>query len=259
METGNYGEIKYLKMLNTNMGAHIVLYLYMVDGALIDCGPQIMEEELAPAIRELAPREVVLTHMHEDHCGMARWIRDELQIPIYLDSADIDEAAREGEYAEYRHLTWGERPAFDALPLPEVFETPHCRFETIDTPGHISHHRVLYEREKGWLFSGDLYVRGKMRFCDAQEDMKKTIASLQKVLALDFTTVFCAHAGVLEDGRERLQAKLDFLLGLQETVNSLRAQGLSDEEIDHRLFPDEQIITAVSDGEWSSLNIVKTI
>ena len=259
METGNHGDVKYLKLLNTNMGAHIKVYLYMVDGVLIDCGPQSMEAELAPAITELAPSAVVLTHMHEDHCGMAHRVQDDLHIPIYLDAADIAEAARDGEYAEYRHLTWGDRPAFNALPLPAVFETEHCRFAVISTPGHIAHHNVLYDRQHGRLFSGDLYVRSRLRFCDAQENMKMTIASLQRVLTLDFSTVFCAHAGVLEDGRERLNAKLDFLLELQEKVSSLRAQGLTDVEIDSRLFPDEQIITAVSDGEWSSRNIVRTI
>ena len=143
--------------------------------------------------------------------------------------------------------------------MPETVKTPKYSFEVISTPGHLPHHNVLYERSQGWLFSGDLYVRSRSRFCATGEDMKQLMQSLEKVLELDFETVFCAHAGVLENGREKLTQKLEFLRDLQRQVNDLRAQGLTDREIDSRLFPEEQVITLVSNGEWTSYNIISTI
>ena len=258
-ELEHFGDVSYIKQTNTNMGAHIDVYLYLVDGLLIDCGPQIMEQELGSFFRTQPIEKLAVTHLHEDHCGMAAWVQQNLGVPICLDSQDITEADAEGEYAQYRHLTWGDRPGFLALPLPPVLTTHKYSFQIFNTPGHMARHSVLLEKNKGWLFSGDLYVRSKIRFCAQGENMKEYIKSLENILAHDFDTVFCAHAGVLENGREKLRQKLDFMLELQEKVNVLRRQGLSNREIDHELFPDEQIITLVSDGEWNSYNIVSTI
>jgi hypothetical protein len=42
-------------------------------------------------------------------------------------------------------------------------------------------------------------------------------------------------------------------------VEALRKHGLSDTEIDRRLFPKKPLITHVSNGEWSSLHMVRTL
>ena len=259
MEAKNYGDVTYINILNTNMGAHINVYLYLVDGLLIDCGPEIMQEEIAEFLEEYKPRAVVLTHLHEDHCGMAAWIEQRLGIPIYVADADIAEAAADADYAEYRHLTWGDRRAFSARPLESEIRTEKHIFKVLDTPGHIANHSVLFEESSGWLFSGDLYVRSHPRFAAPEEDASKMIESLRSVLALPFTTVFCAHAGIMENGREKLEKKLNYLLELQETVRGKRALGMNDEEIDRELFDEEQLITVVSGGEWTSLNLIKTL
>lgn len=259
LEISNYKDIVIGKGLNTNLGANIKVFLYVVDGLLIDCGAESMEEDIKEFLLSQSISQVALTHMHEDHTGLAAWVQENINAPMYLDSADIAEAGREGEYAEYRHLTWGDRRPFFPLPMPPVIKTPKYSFEVISTPGHMSRHNVMLEKNQGWLFSGDLYVRGKLRFCAAEENMKQYMQSLESVLKLDFDTVFCAHAGVLENGREMLTQKLVFLRELQGQVNGLRKKGLDDREIDSRLFSEEQIITAVSEGEWSSYNIIRTI
>lgn len=254
-----YGEISCFQALNTNMGAHIKVNLYLLDGTLIDCGPQSMEADIVPFLRKYRPDSVVLTHLHEDHCGMASWIEKNMGIPIYVSPEDIDEAAKDADYAEYRHLTWGDREAFHALPLGDAFNTGRHTLKVIRTPGHMPHHNVLFEEENGWLFSGDLYVRSRPRFAAPEENMGEMIASLEKVLSLPFSVVFCAHAGILADGREKLEKKLNYLRELKETVTKMRNDGMSDEAIDKAVFPEEQLITEVSGGEWTSLNMIKTL
>ncbi|WP_242848993.1 hypothetical protein [Syntrophomonas palmitatica] len=91
------------------------------------------------------------------------------------------------------------------------------------------------------------------------ENMKDTIASIQKILRLEFDTVFCSHSGVIENGHKMFRQKLDFLLDLQDRVNELRRQGLTDQEIDRKLYPRVLLITRVSRGEWSSYNMISTI
>lgn len=258
-ETGVWKDISWLENANKNMGVHMNLFLYVVDGLLIDCGPQSMEAELAPFLTGTPINQVAITHIHEDHCGNAAWVEKNLNVPIYIHPGDIAEAGTDSDYAEYRRLTWGERPAFHALPMPEVLKTEKYSFNVINAPGHLPRHQVLYEPEQGWLFSGDLYVRSRVRFCGNDENMSQYIDTLKNILRLDFGTVFCAHRGILENGRELLKNKLDFLLELQEKIHSLRMQGMSDEEIDHAVFPVDQFITEVSEGEWASINIVRSI
>lgn len=258
-EIEKYGDVTFFKALNTNMGAHINVYLYLLDGILFDCGPEIMEADIAPFLREYKPREIILTHMHEDHCGMAAWVERNMGIPIYVDAGDIEAASRDDEYAEYRLLTWGSRPAFRALPLTDVHKGEGVSLRKINTPGHTPHHCVLFEENRGWLFSGDLYIRRHPRFAAPEENMRELISSIETVLELPFNTVFCAHAGIMEDGRGKLTEKLDYLRELSEKVEVMRRRGMTDEEIDGELFPDDPIITTVSGGEWTSLNMIKTL
>lgn len=258
-ETGTYKDISFYQTVNNNGGANIKLFLYVVDGLLIDCGPQIMEEELAPFLLNAGIKMAAVTHIHEDHCGNAAWIEKNLKVPIYIHPEDVAKAALEGQYAEYRRLTWGDRPPFKALPMPEILSTGKYNFTLINTPGHLPHHQVLFEPNQGWLFSGDLFVREKQRFCATGENLRQTRESLENILKLDFETVFCGHSGVMENGRERLQRKLEFLQDLHDQVEVLRSRGLSDQEITLELFPDSQIITEISGGEWSSLNVIKSI
>lgn len=197
--------------------------------------------------------------MHEDHSGMAAWLQHNMQIPIYLHEMAIPEAKKRGKYPLYRHLMWRSRPAFTPQPFPEVLTTGKYTFDIIDSPGHIKYHKVLHEENQGWLFTGDIYVAPRQYVAIYDKNMKDTIASLAKLLRLDFDTVFCAHSGVIENGKAALKKKLDYLLDLQVKVEGLRRQGLTDREIDQKLFPKISLITKVSRGEWSSYNIVKTL
>lgn len=118
---------------------------------------------------------------------------------------------------------------------------------------------MFHEKNQGWLFTGDLYVGNRQIVAFYDENMKDTIASIQKVLTLEFDTVFCSHSGVVENGKKMFREKLDFLLDLQVRVNTLRKQGMTDHEIDRKLYPRVLPITKVSSGEWSSYNMVSTI
>lgn len=259
METGQYGDVRYLKIQKKNDYVSIKLFLYIVDGLLIDCGPQSMEDEIIPFLKAEQPKMVAITHMHEDHCGMAAWIEQHMNIPIFVNPLDIPCANVKAVYPFYRQFTWGERDAFFPEPLGDIIKTDHYHFYAVDAPGHMQNHSVFFEEENGWLFTGDLYVHGHPRFAADTENAKALIASLEKILKLPFKTVFCAHAGILEDGRERIEKKLQYLLELQGKVDSMRARGMSDKEIDNDLFPDKKMTTAISEGEWASIHLIRNI
>lgn len=241
------------------LGTKIVVYLYVVDGLLIDSGPKRLQRESSKFFQENQINQVALSHVHEDHSGMAAWLQRKMQVPVYLHEITIPEAKKRGKYPFYRHLMWGGRSVFSPQPFPEVLTTGKYTFDVVDSPGHMKYHKMFHERNQGWLFTGDLYVRPKPVVAFYDENMKDTIASLQKLLQLDFDTLFCAHSGIAENGKVVLQEKFDYLLNLQEKVEGLRRQGLTDREVDQKLFPKIPLITKVSRGEWSSYNIVSTI
>lgn len=111
----------------------------------------------------------------------------------------------------------------------------------------------------GWLFSGDLYINNKQDVAFESENITHTIRTIETILNLNFDTFFCFHAGIVEHGKKMFQQKLDFFLKLQESVIKLRKMGLNSKDIDDRLFPRKHVITSVSKGEWSSINMVKTL
>ncbi len=235
------------------------VYLYIVDGLLIDTGPSSLGRESIIFFDDNTIQQVALTHVHEDHSGMAAWLQEKAKVPVYLHAASIAEAAVEPEFVSYRLKIWGRRPAFKARSVPEQIVTDKYRFEVIDTPGHCRYHKAFLEPDQGWLFSGDLLVNIKPRSVFCEENMSEMIGSLEKICALGFEVVFCSHTGILKNGKEICQRKLNYLIDLREKVQELRNKGLEDREIDQRLFPEEDIVSTLTKGDFSSYFIVNTI
>ena len=235
------------------------VFLYNVDGLLVDAGPESRADLLQKWFSTQDINQVALTHNHEDHSGNAPWIQKNLGVPIYLHPGAIPYTREEGAYPQYRRDMWGLRHSFNPLPMPDIIKTDKYNFEVLDTPGHAIYHNCFYERSQGWLFTGDLYLGTRLFVCFFEENMRQTIATLERILKLDFDTVFCAHAGVIENGKVRLEKKLTNLKVLQEQVIEMRSKGKTDREIDDEINGFELSITEMSGGEWSSYNIIRTI
>lgn len=235
------------------------VFVYNVDGMLIDTGPSSREDYFRKWFSTQDIQKVALTHNHEDHSGNAPWIQQNLNVPIYLHSGAISYAYEEGAYPRYRVEMWGRRGIFEPQPMPERLTTNKYTFEVLDTPGHTLYHNSFYEPEQGWLFTGDLYLGTKLFVCFFEENIRQTINTIERLMKLDFDTIFCAHAGVIENGRHRLGKKLTYLQDLQGQVINLRKEGLTDREIDDKINGFKLSITEISCGEWSSYNIIRTI
>src|SRR5439155_257407 len=108
----------------------------------------------------------------------------------------------------YRRVAWGARQPAPAAPLGDDVATPRFRFRVVHTPGHAVDHVALFEPERGWLFSGDLYLAPRLRYLRADEDVYAMMDSLRRVLALGPQVLFCQHRGRVEQGAARPRDKL---------------------------------------------------
>lgn len=240
-------------------GFQMDVYYYLIDGLLIDTGPYSLAYEAIEFFNSYNINQVFLTHIHEDHAGMAYWFNKNKQVPVYLHPGSLEEALEEPILAPYRLDIWGKRQAFIAEAAPARISTGSYTFDVIDAPGHYHNHKVLHERTKGWLFSGDLLNNHKPKSVMYEENMSEMIISIQNLLKLDFSTVFCTHTGIRSSGRKLFAYKLNYLLELQENINKLRDKGLTNREIEQQLFPGPDPICKLTKGEFSPRYIVNTL
>lgn len=84
---------------------------------------------------------------------------------------------------------------------------------------------------EGWLFSGDAFIHERVRVFRRDEDFAATIAKLERLGALDFDVLFCAHRSRLTRGREAIRAKLEWLGGVEDGVRGLHARGAAVPEL----------------------------
>lgn len=243
----------------TLAGQSLVVSVFLIDGMLIDTGPSKVKEALISLFDQWEISEVVLTHHHEDHTGLASYLQKERHIPIYIHEMGIPNAIHKMKLPLYRKVFWGEREPFQPVPLEIVHRTPKYTWDVIHTPGHAHDHVALYNREKRWMFGGDLFVQPTPKSLFAFESVPKIIESLQKILTYDFDVYICSHAGVILSGREAIEEKLDYLIGVQVEVLALYEKGTSPCEIQKRMFPKRHPMQYFSLFENSPRHIVNSI
>lgn len=169
--------------------------------AVIDPGP-LDDDHLAAllaAVQGQTVSHVLVTHTHRDHAPLARPFAEAVGAPILAArpparpthaSAAPDDDDDES-FSSDVVLTGGERLAGDGWTI-----------EALATPGHASNHMAFVLREENALFSGD-HVMGWSTTVVAPPDgdMAAYMASLDVVIARDFSTIWPTHgAPIVEPG-----------------------------------------------------------
>jgi glyoxylase-like metal-dependent hydrolase (beta-lactamase superfamily II) len=231
--------------------------LYRLGSTVIDTGPPNQWRQVRSFLAERAVRQVVVTHYHEDHSGNLAPIRRAFAAPLYAPRSGLAELGSGFPQRPYQRLFWGRPEPVQAQELPpRVALEGGGMLEAIPASGHSVDMTCLLERERGWLFAGDLYIAAKTRLLRQDEDLRAEVASLRRVLCLEFDTLFCAHRGVLGDGKAILRRKLDFLESLCQQVADLHAQGRSLPEITRLLLGREGLMTLVTGFHFSKRNLI---
>ncbi|WP_156289643.1 MBL fold metallo-hydrolase [Oceanobacillus salinisoli] len=237
----------------------IKVYVYLVDGMLVDTGPENLQKEFIPFFEENEFGFVILTHSHEDHSGNAQWIQQKLNKPIYVYEKGISVCQQSVPYGEYRKISWGNREKFSPLPLQNTIQSNHQEWEVIYTPGHASDHISIYDKLNGRMFTGDLFVSTKTKVIMRYESIPMIMKSIKKLLTYDFGAMFCSHSGYFKEGKKLLKQKLDFLEEVYDEVEKLYRKGYTISEMRNKLYPKQYPVIELSDGEINSLHIITFI
>lgn len=155
---------------------------YLVNGkngvTLIDAGDysehgkKIWENVLNKGI---IIEKIILTHTHQDHIGLARWLQETKGIPVYVSEIGLTEMKKYTEsdfkqkFNEFiqkygytkKQAVYQDKPGiYDFEPAGYYSTEGTIRigddlYEVIWTPGHAPDHFCFYQQEKKILFTGD--------------------------------------------------------------------------------------------------------
>ncbi|GAB5553249.1 MAG: MBL fold metallo-hydrolase [Saprospiraceae bacterium] len=236
-------------------------HIYFVDGLLLDTGQSIMKKSILAATKKLEVKQIFISHHHEDHTGNIRALKDQHNCEAYASKLCCEMMKAPPKLSFAQKITWGTRPAQkDLIPKQQAIKTNKYCFEIIPIFGHAPDMVALYEPNRKWLFSADLYLNSYIDYFVHNESVADQIASIKKILALDFDVLLCSHKPQLKNGKQQLTKKLHFLESFFDMVSTLYTQGYSAKEIfKHLKLKENWLVKILSGGSLSKMNMVHSV
>jgi glyoxylase-like metal-dependent hydrolase (beta-lactamase superfamily II) len=231
---------------------------------LVDTGPDTPEARsaLTAALNKagFAPRDieqVVVTHAHSDHSGLASWFREMgaevLLHPLEAEKLSgmdfwpvlIDNLQRLGvpdklltAYSLPRRESYRGGCLTDCCLLQEgdLLKYSGYRLSVLAVPGHCGGHLALYQEESGVLLAGDALLKRispnpmaevhPARPGERSGSLAQYLATLDKLGKLAFKLVLTGHGEALEEPAQRiLEIKNHHRQRLQYIREMVRAYG----------------------------------
>jgi len=209
-------------------------HCYLLNGSesslLIDTGLGICDvhEEVIKLTDK--PITAVATHIHWDHIGGHKYFsdfyahEDELnwlsgEFPLTMeqikgmvvDRCDLPEGYDVNEYEFFLG-----KPT-KVLRGDEVINIGNRFVQIVHTPGHSPGHICFWEKERGYLFTGDLVYKDTLLAYYPSTDPEAYLDSLERVSALPVKQVFPAH--------HTLNIKPEILVRMRDAFRQLQAEG----------------------------------
>ena len=162
------------------------------------------------------PAAVLLTHGLSDHVGAATLVRDRYRIPIWAHEV----TARQLKFPVDRLLVDN-----DSI---DICGDPGWSLRCLHTPGHHPGHLCFLEETSGTLICGDM-VAGRSSIIIAHShggDMSAYLASMQRLLEMDFDLMIPAHGFSFPKPHKIIQKQIDHRLFRERRVQAALDKGL---------------------------------
>ena len=185
-------------------------HCYLLNGTerslLIDTGLGICN--IYDEVERLTDKPVtaVATHIHWDHIGGHKyfpefyahgeelsWLNGEFPLSaetvkgMVIDRCDLPEGFDVSTYSMFQG-----KPT-RILKDGDLIDIGGRIIEVLHTPGHSPGHMCFWEKERGYLFTGDLVYKGTLFAYYPSTDPAAYLNSLEKIAALPADRVFPAH------------------------------------------------------------------
>jgi glyoxylase-like metal-dependent hydrolase (beta-lactamase superfamily II) len=254
LTTKTYEDVMQIK-LGRRMGSTSVS-TYLVDGLLIDSGLAYTSEELLDFLKTRKVKILVNTHYHEDHIGANYLLREKLGVKLFAHRLSTEKINQRPKLYPYQKEVWGYPVPTRPEAIGDRVVTDLFSFEVIHTPGHSPDHICLFERSRGWLFSGDLFHSTHPIVARPEENQWQILESLRLVKGLKPRILFTAPSDVVSEPEKVLDETVRYLEQLGKRIEDFNKKGLSSVEIRQEIFGEERPITAMTQEQFSSLNLI---
>ncbi|TFG32843.1 MBL fold metallo-hydrolase [Candidatus Thorarchaeota archaeon] len=211
--------------------AIMFVYSYLIRDTLFDagCGNAISKFQEFVSTREI--NHVYISHSHEDHVGCLHIFDGKAK--IYANKM-TEQALREPQtIGEFFDFVWGQpKPVSEITTMPSTFSIGDLSFEVIPLPGHAADMVGYYEPDKRWFFSFDAVpLPSKKKIAMPEENIPQMVATMKKIRDMDIEILFDSHKGPIDNPREHIQLRIDYINMIEKEARVLHEDGKSIEEI----------------------------
>lgn len=156
------------------------------------------------ASREITPAAVLLTHLHFDHVlGLNELLERMPNLPVFAHSAydpalTLEQLLVQMNVPEFAVTT--------PLAGEKTVEVAGHQFELFYIPGHSVDSLAFYQRDAGFVFTGDTLMESTIGRCDFPNGSQAQLVSgiQQHLFALEGQTqVFPGHGGATTIAKEK--------------------------------------------------------
>ncbi len=236
------------------------VYCYAVGDTLVDSGMPAAARQVLDLAARRGLRRTFVTHHHEDHAGNAAALVS-AGVDVLASTLTARLLAHKLPLPFYQHLVWGTaRPAAVRAVTADTVAIGPYEARVVPAPGHAVDQVVLHVPERGWLFSGDVFIHERVKIFRRDEDFAVAVGTLERLLELDFDALFCGHRPVAEGGKAALARKLAWLRELEDGARHHHDRGRDVDEIVRRLgIATRGGMLMLSMGDASPANLVRSI